>query len=153
MLREAQTILVVDDDPLNLKMLERLLKGKFRVLTASDGKRALELLESEPVCMILTDQQMPNMSGIELLQKSRLIDEHIVRMLVTVNRDSETFIEALKKAGAVRVITKPWDPEKLMRAVCEALDRYTVGAKSRQAFSNLHRANEKLNKFVKIPTK
>jgi response regulator RpfG family c-di-GMP phosphodiesterase len=149
MLKDTQTILVIDDDPLNLRMLERLLKRKFRVLTASDGKGALELLEREPVCLIMTDQQMPNMSGIELLQKSRLIDENIVRMLVTANRDSKTFVEALKQAGAVRVITKPWDPEKLMQVVCEALERYTVGAKSRQAFSNLHRANEKLNKFVK----
>ena len=149
MLRDIQTILVVDDDPLNLGMLERLLKRKFKVLTASDGKRALELLEREPVCLILTDQQMPNMSGIELLQRSRSIDENIIRMLVTANRDSKTFIEALKQAGAVRVITKPWDPEKLMTTVCEALERYTVRAKSRQAFTNLHQANAKLNRFVK----
>ena len=149
MLRDIQTILVVDDDPLSLRMLERLLKRKFKVFTASDGMRALELLEREPVCLIMTDQQMPQMSGIELLQKSRLIDENIVRMLVTADRDSKTFIEALKQAGAVRVITKPWDPEKVMQAVCETLERYTLGAKSRQAFSNLHRANQKLNKFVR----
>lgn len=149
MLNDSQTILVVDDDPLNLKMLERLLERKFRVITASDGMRALELLEREPVCLILTDQQMPEMKGIELLQKSRLIDENIVRMLVTADRDSETFISALKQAGAVRVITKPWDPQKLMQTVCEALERYTARAKSRQAFSNLNRANEKLKRFVR----
>ena len=149
MLKQVQTILVVDDDPLNLRMLDRLLKGKFRVITASDGKRALELLEKETVCLILTDQQMPNMSGIELLQKSRQIDENIVRMLVTANRDSETFIEALKKAGAVRVITKPWDAEKLLKTVCESLERHSRGERSRQAFSNLQQANEKLNKFVR----
>jgi response regulator RpfG family c-di-GMP phosphodiesterase len=149
MLRDTQTILVVDDDPLNLGMLERLLKRKFTVLTATDGKQALELLEREPVCLILTDQQMPGMSGIELLQKSRSIDEHIVRMLVTANRDSTTFIEALKLAGAVRVITKPWDPEKLMQTVCDTLEKHSVLTRNRQAFTSLHQANAKLNKFVK----
>ena len=149
MLRNPHTILLVDDDPLSLKMLERLLKRQFRVLTAPDGKRALELLEKEPISLILTDQDMPEMSGIELLQKSRLINERIVRMVVTANRDSKTFIEALRQAGAVRVITKPWEPDKVSRAVCEALERFTVTAATKQAIDQLHRANEKLNKFVR----
>src|SRR5213593_1138701 len=130
MLDKLHTILVVDDDPLNLRMLERLLKREFRVLTATDGKRALELLETEPISLIMTDQDMPEMSGIELLQKSRLINEQIVRMLVTANRDSKTFVEALRQAGAIRVITKPWDPQKVIRTVCEALERYSVAAES-----------------------
>ena len=151
MLNNKQAIIVVDDDPLSLRMLQRLLERKFKVFTASDGERALQLLEKEPICLILTDQQMPQMSGIELLQKSRLIDENIIRMLVTADRDSKTFIDALKQAGAVRVINKPWDPEKLMKTVCEALERYTVRAKNRLAFSDLNRANEKLKQVCKRP--
>src|SRR5262249_9293678 len=118
MLENRHTILVVDDDPLNLKMLERLLKCDFRVLTASNGKQALEFLKSEPICLILTDQDMPEMTGIELRRKSREINEAIVRMVVTANRDSKTFVQAIRQAGAICVITKPWDPEKVRRAVC-----------------------------------
>jgi len=70
-------------------------------------------------------------------------------MVVTANRDSKTFVEALRQAGAIRVITKPWDPEKVIRTVCEALERYTIAAESRQAISLLHRTNEELNRFVR----
>ena len=122
------TILIVDDDPLNLRLLERLLKREFTVITADDAKAALEILETEQISLLITDQQMPQMSGIELLQKSRAINEQMVRMMVTANRDSKTFIDAIRGAGAVRVITKPWDPDKVLRDIRGALDRYALEA-------------------------
>jgi two-component system response regulator HupR/HoxA len=149
MLSHPHTILVVDDDLVNLKMLERLLARDFRVLTASDPRRALELLNKEPVCLILTDQEMPEMSGIELLQKSRQKDEDIVRMVVTANRDSKTFIEAIRAAGAVRVITKPWDPEKVKRDVTEAVERYTRAVERKQIISQLQQTNQELARMVR----
>jgi response regulator RpfG family c-di-GMP phosphodiesterase len=149
MLKKPHTILVVDDDPLNLKMLERLLRREFKVLTAQDGKRALEILETEHIALILTDHQMPEMSGIELLQKCRQINEQMVRMVVTANRDSKTFVEAIRAAGAVRVITKPWDPERVKREVRDALQRYTLEAERAYAIEQLKQASQELRKLVR----
>ena len=149
MLKRTHTILVVDDDPVNLKLLERLLKREFRVLTADNATQALELLNSEPISLIMTDQQMPDMSGIELLQKSRAINESMVRMVVTANRDSKTFVEAIRAAGAVRVITKPWDPERVKQDVREALGRFTLEAERTQAIEQLKLKNEELRRLVR----
>jgi response regulator RpfG family c-di-GMP phosphodiesterase len=149
MLKGTNTILVVDDDPVNLKLLERLLKREFRVLTADNGTQALEILNREPISLIMTDQQMPDMSGIELLQKSRAINESMVRMVVTANRDSKTFVEAIRAAGAVRVITKPWDPERVKQDVREALGRFTLEAERTQAIQQLKQKNEELRRLVR----
>ena len=142
------TILIVDDDPLNLRLLERLLKREFSVITADDARQALEILETEPISLIITDQQMPEMSGIELLQKCREINEQMVRMMVTANRDSKTFIEAIRAAGAVRVITKPWDPDKVLKDIRAALERYALEAEGRQAIKRLKETTAQLRKQV-----
>jgi response regulator RpfG family c-di-GMP phosphodiesterase len=143
------TILVVDDEPANLRMLERLLRRKFKVITAPDGEQALEILKREKVSLILTDQRMPGMSGTELLNKSRQIDPDMVRMVVTANNDTNTFIDAIKNAGAIRVIAKPWDPDKVMADVSSALEKYELTQRNKQAMNQLKQANEELNRMVR----
>lgn len=143
------TILVVDDEPANLRMLERLLRRKFRVITAPDGETALAVLRREKVSLILTDQRMPGITGTELLNKSKDIDPDIVRMVVTANNDTETFIDAIKNAGAVRVIGKPWDPDKMMGDVCSALEKYELVQRNKQAMNQLKQANAELNRIVR----
>lgn len=146
---DNHTILVVDDEPANLRMLERLLRRKFRVLTAPDGESALRLLRREKVSMILTDQRMPGISGTELLSKSREIDPDLVRMVVTANNDTGTFIEAIKNAGASRVIAKPWDPDKVMADVCSALEKYEIVQRNKEAMNQLKQANAELNRRIR----
>jgi response regulator RpfG family c-di-GMP phosphodiesterase len=123
-LKNDHTILAVDDEPINLRMLERLLRKHFRVLTATSPEEALRLLERENVSLLLTDQRMPGMLGTELLRKSRVLQPDMVRMVVTATNDSETFIDAIKNSGAVRVISKPWDPDKVLQAIRDALLKY-----------------------------
>jgi DNA-binding NtrC family response regulator len=149
MLNHPHSILVVDDEPANLRMLERLLKKNFRVVGAPSGERALELLNREKFSLILTDQRMPGISGTELLRRSRAIDPDMIRMVVTGNNDSDTFIDALKNSGAVRVISKPWDPDKLMQTVTTALEKYELVMENKQVMSRLRQANEELNRVVR----
>src|ERR671933_313359 len=105
---KVHTILVVDDEPANLRMMERLLRGRYRVLTAAGGREALEILRGERVSLLLTDERMPGMSGIELLRESRRLDPDIAKMIVTANTDNQTFMNAINEARASRVIHKPW---------------------------------------------
>lgn len=147
--KSDHTILVVDDEPANLRMLERLLRRQFRVITAPDGETALEMLKREQVSLIMTDQRMPGMSGTELLSKSRMINPDIIRMVVTANNDTDTFIDAITNAGAIRVIAKPWDPDKVMANVSAAIEKYDLVLRNKQAMSQLKQANEELNRLVK----
>jgi response regulator RpfG family c-di-GMP phosphodiesterase len=148
-LKERHTILAVDDEPINLRMLERLLRKQFRVLTASSAEEAMFILERERISLLLTDQRMPGMLGTELLRKSRALHPDMVRMVVTATNDSETFIDAIKNSGAVRVISKPWDPDKVLQAITDALLRYESLLENRAAISRLKRTNADLNKIVR----
>ena len=149
MLKQQHTILAVDDEPANLRLLERLLRRDHRVLTATNGEDALGILRHEKVSLIITDQRMPGMSGTELLRKSRTLDPDMVRMVVTANNDADTFIDAIKNSGAVRVINKPWDPDKVLELVRLALEKYEVLAGNKQAISQLKQANADLGRAVK----
>ena len=148
-LNHAHTILAVDDEPINLRMLERLLRKRFRVLTATNAEDALKILEREDVSLILTDQRMPGMLGTELLRKSRALNPDMVRMVVTATNDSETFIDAIKNSGAVKVIGKPWDPDKVLQAIEDALVKYENVLENKTALDRMRRAKDDLNKFVK----
>jgi response regulator RpfG family c-di-GMP phosphodiesterase len=101
--------------------MERLLRRYYNVLTAKDGPEAIEILKSAEVSLLMSDQRMPGMTGIELLRESRAINPDVVSMLVTANTDNDTLLEAINDAGAVRVIHKPWDPERVLQFVREAL--------------------------------
>ena len=148
-LSRSHTILAVDDEPINLRTLDRLLRRHFRVLTAANGDEALQLLAREDVSLILTDQRMPGMQGTELLRKSRALNPDMVRMVVTATNDSDTFIDAIKNSGAIRVISKPWDPDKVLQAIHEALARYERLLENKEAMRRLKQANEELNKIVR----
>ena len=149
MLREKHTILVVDDEPANLRMMERLLRRDFDVLKATNGEEAMKILDTQQVSLLITDQRMPGMSGTELLRKTRAANPDMVRMVVTGNTDSETFIDAIKNSGAIRVINKPWDPDKVMQAIVSALERYEIMVANKQAISQLKQANMTLDRIAK----
>lgn len=149
MLNQQHTILAVDDEPANLRLLERVLRHDYKVMTATNGEEALAILRREKISLIITDQRMPGMTGTELLRKSRTLDPDMVRMVVTANTDADTFIDAIKNSGAIRVINKPWDPDKVLELVRSALEKYEVLVGNKQAINQLKQANADLGKAVK----
>lgn len=123
MTEPTHTILLVDDEPANLRMMQRLLRGRYRLLTALSGQAALEILGSEKVSLLLTDQRMPDMTGLELMCASRDIDADLAKIVVTGNTDQEPFVNTWPETDTLRVIHKPWDPETVLQCVEEALTR------------------------------
>ncbi len=152
MLGRPHTILIVDDEPANLRMLERLLRPKFTVIKATSGQEALHMLRSQSISMIITDQRMPGMSGNELLVESLAIDPNLVRIMITADFGSSTFIEAIKNGGAIRVIHKPWDPDDLMEIIVASLQKHEFVLNNQQAINRLREANEMLKKVIKPPS-
>src|SRR5690349_4159109 len=105
----AYKLMIVDDEPANLRLLERLFRNDFNVLTAESGAEALSLLEQHDVALIIMDQRMPGMSGIELLKRTTAIRPHMVRIILTGYTDVESLVEAINSGQVYRYVTKPWN--------------------------------------------
>src|SRR5689334_1357907 len=101
-------VLVVDDEPANLRMLERLLRKEYQVLSAASGEEALEILSHESVDLIITDQRMPGMSGTDLLRESMQTSPDATRIILTGFTDIESLIEAINTSRVYKYVSKPW---------------------------------------------
>lgn len=133
-------ILIVDDEASNLRALERLFRTDYDVLTAGSGADALSLLEHHDMALLIADQRMPEMSGIELMQRTARLRPHMVRILLTGYTDVDSLIEAINTGHVYKYITKPWNNDDLLLTVARALEHYEA-LKSRH---NLQMINERL---------
>lgn len=141
---EQHTILIVDDEPYHLESLYRTFRRDYRVLQAQNGEAALALIRSEPVAMILTDQRMPGMTGVELLQKSHEHDPDAIRIILTAYTDVHDLLEAINTGHVYRYVTKPWDPDDLRLVVRLALQTYDLVRENRQLMEELRENNCRL---------
>ncbi len=119
-----QKVLVVDDISLNLSKVEQVLRGKYRVITANSGKRALGYLAKQKTDLILLDIRMENMDGIQTLKEIRTMKHcaDIPVIMLTAKRDKETVLESAA-LGIVDYIVKPFDPNELLNRIDIALKK------------------------------
>jgi DNA-binding NtrC family response regulator len=117
-------IMIVDDEPANLRLLERLFRQDYKVITAGSGEEALELLAHHDTALLITDQRMPDMSGLELLKQTAELRPHMVRMILTGYTDVGTLVEALNSGLVYKYLTKPWTNEELRLTVTRAMQHY-----------------------------
>ncbi len=140
-----QTLLVVDDEVDNGDALERIFRKKYNVFKATSGGDALKTLAEHPeISVIISDQRMPNMSGVQFLEKSLAIRPEAVRILLTGYTDLESVIAAVNTGQIYRYVTKPWDPQDLSIAVDRAFERYQLQTELKQKNISLQKALEEL---------
>jgi len=131
-------ILAVDDDPQVLAAVARDLRRqygeRFRILRAADGDAALAVVEeltlaADPLALIVADQRMPGMTGIELLTQARTLTPDARAVLVTAYADTEAAIAAINEVHLDHYVLKPWDPpeERLYPILDELLDDWEAG--------------------------
>ncbi len=125
-------VLFVDDEEGNLLVSEAVCGDDFEVLTARSGAAALEMLRAYEVGVIVCDQRMPEMSGVELLEKVQVEFPDCVRLLVTAYSDIGAAIDAINRGQVRRYLKKPWEPEELKAEVADALDRYLTARRLRE---------------------
>ncbi|WII73145.1 hybrid sensor histidine kinase/response regulator [Bdellovibrio sp. 22V] len=140
------TILCVDDEIDNVDALERLFRKKYSVLKATSGKEALAVLDQHPgpVALIITDQRMPEMTGVEFLERTLESHPETVRILLTGYTDLESVIMAVNKGQIFRYLTKPWDPTDLSNTVEHAVERFVLGQELKQKNAELAKALDEL---------
>ncbi len=133
-------IIIVDDEPANLRVLERLFRRDYEVITAESGEEALQLLGQHDAALLITDQRMPGMTGVELLNHTAPIRPHMVRIILTGYTDVDTLVEAINSSLVYKYVTKPWNNEELRLTVSRALEHY----ETTKARHELQMANQRL---------
>ena len=124
-------VLFVDDDESNLVVWEAACTGKFAVLTANGAERALELLRSHEVGVVLADQRMPVTTGIELLERVRREFPDTIRILITAYTDLGAAIDAINRGHVRRYLRKPCALSELRAELSDAMELYEVRAHAR----------------------
>jgi len=124
--RTGATVLVIDDERRSLESLRRVLGGEFEVLCAGSAQEAAAILAGDLVQVILCDQRMPEQNGVDFLKRVREQWPDPVRIIISGYTDAEDIIAGVNEAGVFQYITKPWDPEKLVGSVREAVELYRL---------------------------
>jgi signal transduction histidine kinase len=143
---EKVTVLFVDDETRVLKSIKRGLIGEpYDCLFALSGMKALEIMASRPVQVIITDMRMPEMTGLELLREVRRLYPETIRMVLSGYAQTNTVLAAVNEGYVYRYITKPWKLDEDLRAGIEdALEVYRLNYEQRLAVAELEKANRQL---------
>ncbi|WP_020648076.1 response regulator [Solimonas variicoloris] len=114
-------VLFVDDEPRVLTTMRILFRSRYELFFADGGNSALELLKTQPVDVIVSDQRMPGMSGIELLRAARELNPQAMRILLTGYSDLNAIIGSINEGEIFRFVNKPWSNEDLTATVARAV--------------------------------
>ena len=117
-------ILFVDDETANLRLLERLFRNSYDIYTASTGDEALDLLSVHDIALIVSDQRMPGMTGLEFLKLAAERRPQTVRIILTGYTDANDLVDAINSGVVYKYVTKPWVNEELKQTVQRSLQHY-----------------------------
>ena len=130
-------VLVVDDEPDNLDAIRFNFGKSFTLLPATSGDEALALVKQHDVAVIVTDQRMPRMTGLDLLRAAREIRPDAVGIIMTAYTDVDVLIEAINLGRIYRYVTKPWDAKELRGVLVHAIERFALLRENRRLTEQL----------------
>ena len=120
-----RTLLLVDDEPSILSSLKRVLRhDNYRILTATTGRQAFELLATHAVGVIVSDQRMPEVSGVDFLRQAKTLYPRALRIVLSGYTDLDSVTDAINQGAIYRFLTKPWDDNLLRAHIAEAFRRH-----------------------------
>ncbi|MCS7045716.1 MAG: hybrid sensor histidine kinase/response regulator [Gemmataceae bacterium] len=157
-------LLVVDDEPDLVQSVKDLLRFDFRVLGATRAADGLAIMDKEDVHVVMSDQRMPEMTGVEFLKRVKQTHPDAIRLLFTAYADLSAVAAAINEGNVYRYISKPWEADELRLVLRQAVDQYHLQAerkrllqevqeKNRQleaANAELRRANDLKQAFIKV---
>jgi signal transduction histidine kinase len=144
--RTRHTVLVVDDEGDVVASVKDLLRLEYKVLGATRAAEGLALLEDNDVHVVMTDQRMPEISGVELLTRVRERWPDAIRLLFTGYADIRAVVDAINQGNVYRYITKPWDPDELLTIIRDACAHYDLVAERKRLVNELAAKNQELER-------
>lgn len=145
--RSRHRILIVDDEEENLDLLSSALRRGNLILKAHTGEEALEIVKRDEVGLVITDQKMPGMTGIELLVVLQREYPDVGRILITGYGDLTTAVDAINRGQVHRFATKPWDATTIRNMVAQELTRYDLVIGNKRLTQDLIVKNEELHRL------
>lgn len=144
MAKKDITILFVDDEENNLISFKASFRLKYNVLIANSGEEGLKIMQEKPVDIIITDQRMPTMTGVEFLGKVVEKYPDPMRILLTGFADMNAVIDAINKGKIFHYLTKPWDEEELDETIQRAYKIYLENKEVKSMNEKLSVSNDQL---------
>lgn len=144
MTEDKLSVLYVDDEINNLQSFKAAFRRDFLIYTAASAKEGMKILNEVPIQIIITDQRMPEMSGVEFLEQIIPLYPDPIRILLTGYSDIQAVIDAINKGQVYHYITKPWDEEQLRNMIKKSLEVYALRGENKELVKSLLRANEQL---------
>lgn len=138
------SVLYVDDEENNLRSFKATFRRTYKVFTAISGEEGLKILQDNPIEIIITDQRMPEMTGIEFLTKVLEFNKEPMRMLLTGYSDINAVIDSINKGEVYRYLTKPWNEDELKSAIEGAYEVFTLRRENKELLKKLEIANDQL---------
>lgn len=150
MTKEKFPILYVDDEAHNLTSFAATFRKEYKIHTATNGNEALEIMRSNEIKLVITDQRMPEMTGIQLLEKLSPEFPDSIRMILTGFSDIEVIIEAINSGRVFRYITKPWDENELRMTIENARQMFDLQTSNRALMTELQQKVEEQDQTLKL---
>lgn len=145
--------LIIDDEKYIVDTLKDLFEDEYDVLTSTSSIEGLELFKKHHPPLILADQRMPGMTGVELLERIRKMNGDTIRMIITGYSDIQAVIDGVNKGEIFRYITKPWDNEQLKVLIKEGAESYRINMENKRLTDVIKRQRDELEVRVNERTK
>ena len=145
--KNQYNILYVDDETNNLNSFRAALRRDYNVFTALSGEEGIEILTKNDIHVVVTDQRMPNMTGVQFLQHIPG-DQDNIRIILTGFSDVESIIEAINTGKVYRYITKPWDKDELKITIDNAVETVLLRRNNKKLIHELQEYNGQLEEKV-----
>jgi FixJ family two-component response regulator len=143
-----KTVLFVDDEVSILNCIRRLLRGEdYRLLTTNSGKNGLICLEKEPAQLVISDQRMPGVAGIEFLQAVRELYPDTVRVMLSGYADAGAIVDSINKGEIYRFLAKPWNDTELRLSIRQCLEHHDILQQNRSMTEQIRRQNGELRQL------
>ncbi len=142
------SILYIDDEENNLISFKSTFRRDYHIHVASSGQEGLEIMDKHNIQVVITDQRMPDMSGIEFLEQTVHLYPDCMRMIMTGFSDMDAIIQAINTGNIYRYISKPWNREDLKITIDSALEVYNLKSQNKNLIDGLKEANQNLERKV-----
>lgn len=148
MAEKNHTLLLVDDEPAILDALQRAFRKRYTLVTAGGGREAVHVLDTQPIDLIICDQRMPDLTGVEVLKHALHVQPDAIRILLTGYADVGSLIQCVNDAQIYKYIAKPWQPEMVWLTVIRGLESYDLKRHLRQSMELLRQHKYALDQYA-----
>lgn len=150
--KQDYNLLIIDDEIEITKSIARQFRKKYTVFSATSAKEGIAIMEKEHIQVVLSDQRMPDMTGVDFFSVIKDKYPDALKLLLTGYSDIEAVIGAINEGQVFRYVTKPWNPDELDSIVKEAFEKYELITNNRRLMLSLQDSNIRLEEKVKART-